>query len=79
MLSAPADTMRAPPGSQTQGEVHLTDNPADLDVITGGPGTRGGKTNTHKHNRRLLGNATPTASDDRGRGGDTALPFASLL
>lgn len=26
--------MRAPPGSQTQGEVHLTDNPADLDVIT---------------------------------------------
>lgn len=36
MLFAPADTMCAPPGSQTQGEVHLTDNPADLDVITAG-------------------------------------------
>lgn len=68
---APADTMQAPPGSQTQGEVHLTDNPADLDVITTGRehtarsvSTKKIKNkHTHTHNRQLLGNAT--ASDER--------------
>lgn len=80
LFSPAADTMRAPPWSRTQGEVHLTDNPADLDVITTGPGSARrnpsaqGNAHVRAHNRQLLGSAT--ASDDEG--GGTALPFLSF-
>lgn len=78
--------MRAPPGSQTQGEVHLTDNPADLDVITAAREhtAQSVSAQKRKHTQQAAvreSNRTPTASDERvrGGGGDTASPFASLF
>lgn len=60
--------MRAPPGSQTQGEVHLTDNPADLDVITAvreHTARSVSAEKTHRkaniHNRQLLGKKPSTS------------------
>lgn len=77
MLFTLADTMHAPPGSQTQGEVHLTDNPGDWDVITTGwehtaPSVRKKTTTCSCGMQRKIWWAKRGESD-------TALPFASFL
>lgn len=58
--------MHAPPRSRTRGEVHLTDNPADLDVITT-VGRSNPSAQTHVFKQEKTEKKTQqAASDERG-------------